>query len=85
MILSTLAIYQAQEYSFKQLCMAEPGMPKKCENVNHLSDSDEDAVVTSERSADKKKKSNKDERLKKFVNELKDLHEQQFTPMQYRI
>ena len=33
MILSTFAIYQAQEHSWKQLCMAQPGMPK-CENVN---------------------------------------------------
>ena len=34
MILTTFAIYQAQEHSRKQSCMAEPGMPKKSEHVN---------------------------------------------------
>ena len=48
-------------------------------------DSDEDVIVTSGRSASKKKKSDKDEQLEKTVNELKELHEQQYTLMQYRI
>jgi len=49
------------------------------------SDSDQDIIVTSGRSANKKKKTDKDEQLEKIVNELKELHEQQYTPMQYRI
>jgi len=49
------------------------------------SDSDKDIIVTSGRSANKKKKIDKDEQLEKIVNELKELHEQQYTPMQYRI
>ena len=53
--------------------------------IDSDSDSDEDAVVTSGRSAKKKKKSDNDEKLEKIVNELKELHEQQYTPMQYRI
>lgn len=28
LILSTFAIYQTQEYSLRQSCTAEPGMPK---------------------------------------------------------
>ena len=43
------------------------------------------SIVTSGRSANKKKKSDNDEKLEKIVNELKELHEQQYTPMQYRI
>ena len=53
--------------------------------IDSDSDSDEDVIVTSGRSASKKKKSDKDEQLEKTVNELKELHEQQYTPMQYRI
>ena len=49
------------------------------------SDSDKDIIVTSGRSANKKKKTDKDKQLEKIVNELKELHEQQYTPMQYRI
>ena len=52
--------------------------------IDSDSDSDEDVIVTSGRSASKKK-SDKDEQLEKTVNELKELHEQQYTPMQYRI
>jgi len=44
------------------------------------SDSDKDIIVTSGRSANKKKKTDKDEQLEKIVNELKELHEQQYTP-----
>ena len=53
------------------------------EKIDSDSDSDEDAVVTSGGSANKK--SDKDAQLEKIVNELKELHEQQYTPMQYRI
>ena len=53
--------------------------------IDSDSDSDEDVIVTSGRSASKKKKSDKDEQLEITVNELKELHEQQYTPMQYRI
>ena len=49
------------------------------------SDSDEDVPIASGSSANKKKKCDKDEKLEKVVNELKELHGQQYTPMQYRI
>ena len=53
--------------------------------IDSDSDSDEDAVVVTSGRTAKKKKSDKDEQLEKIVTELKDLHEQQYTPMQYRI
>ena len=49
------------------------------------SDSDEDVPIALGSSANKKKKYDKDEKLEKVVNELKKLHGQQYTPMQYRI
>ena len=47
------------------------------------SDSDEDVVKTVTNK--KKKQSRKDEKLKEIVTELKELHGQQYTPMQYHI
>ena len=47
------------------------------------SDSDEDVVKTVTNK--KKKQSRKDEKLKEIVTDLKELHGQQYTPMQYHI
>lgn len=51
------------------LVTAKPKKRSK-KRIDSDSDSDEVADVTSERSANKKKKFNKDEQLEKIVNEL---------------
>ena len=56
---------------------------KRSKKKDSESDSDEDVVETVTNK--KKKQTRKDEKLEEIVTDLKEMHGQQYTPMQYRI